>query len=309
VRWGVLTLSVLAAWGSPASSQAQDPLPASGVRVGATVQPNPVGVGEPVTLTVRVQVAAGVVVRFPGAMDSTDRVEPLDPVVVRETTMADQRELTATYRFVAWRTGAVPIPLAPIEIDRAGRVQRLGLGDPRVEVRSVLPADSAARVPQPARDILRPPADWWWLAWLAAVLLAVALLLWWAWRRRRRDRPRPASPARDALAACDALQALALCASGEPGRHAIAAAAILRTYLERREPAAAAGLTTRELHAVLLHDAAVPDFRVTAVLDAVDRIQFAGADVTAATALGLGEEVRAIITEVQRVTREREAAR
>ncbi len=299
-------LSAFAAGFLVVLAQGGPSLPPSGVRLGIALGPEIAAVGEPVTMTVRVQVPAGARVTFPAAVDSTGSIEPLDPVLVRDSVTGNVRAYTATYRFVAWETGRVVIPVAPLIIETGTRVQTLRLGDPVLTVRSVLPADSALHVPQPARDIIALPSArwaWWWLL-LAAAVIAVGGG-WWLQRRSRTARAPDPAPATAAETAFAALEALALPALGEAGRHAAAAAAILRTYLAAREPDVGLGLTTDELRVALREQTAVPEYRVIALLDAVDRMQFAGGTIDPAMAAALAREAREIIAEVQRADEHR----
>jgi hypothetical protein len=283
-------------------TQGPAPLPPSGVRSGVSLAPAPIMVGAPVTMTVRIQVGADTRVIFPPTVDSSSVIEPLDPVLVRDTLMGAVREFTATYRLVAWQTGRHVIPIAPVRLETGARVQQLALGDPVLVVESVLPADTTLRVPRGARDILALPSGrwaWWWL------LLAFALVVvgggWWLQRRSRGRAPVEVAPIRAAESAFAALHALDLPAIGEAGRHAVVAAAILRTYLAERDPRAGRGLTTAELALVLREQTAVPEYRVTAVLHAVDAMQFAPTMVESARAVAYALEARAIIDEVARL--------
>jgi hypothetical protein len=282
--------------------QGQPPLPASGVRSGVALSPDVVLVGAPVVMTVRVQVAPTTRVIFPPTVDSSAVIEPLDPVLVRDTVVDGRREYTAVYRLIAWQTGRHVIPIAPLRIEFGTRTQTLALGDPVLNVQSVLPSDTALRVPRPARDIIALPAArwaWWWLLLGFAVLVLAGG--WWLQRRAGQGPPPDIAPIRTAVAAFDALDALGLPASGEPGRHAAAAAGILRQYLAAREPRAALGHTTAELSRVLREQTAVPEYRVTALLDAIDALQFAQQPVDTTRARALAAEARAIVDEVARV--------
>ncbi len=271
-------------------------LPASGVRVGASVSPASVRVGEPVVLTVRLQVAAGARVRFPDAVDSTERAEPLDPVIVVDTLRGEVREYTARYRFVAWRVGPLRIPLAPVMIERDGRQQQLDVGPPPLEVVTVLPVDTTLRTPRPARGIFTKQATPWWL-WGLGLSVPMLLAAAWAWRRwsqQRADTAPVLSPEQEARAAFEALEALGLPAMGEPTRHAIAAAAILRAYLAATRVGDDGGLTASELVAALAPQDDDPDARVRALLERLDAVQFAGEQLGAEQAIALAAEAQAL---------------
>ena len=84
---------------------------------------------------------------------------------------------------------------------------------PTLFVRSVLPADSALRVPKPARPLLdvRAPHPWWWWALAALAALALIGLGIWCWMRRRRGDAAPTGdPFADAKAAFARMERLRL---------------------------------------------------------------------------------------------------
>jgi hypothetical protein len=272
----------------------------TGVRLGVTVSPTSVRIGQPATLTVRVQAPAGTKITFPPAVDSTANVEPLDPVSVREETRNGFVDATATYRFLTWQVGDAPIPVSPIRLERDGAVQELTIGDPMVSVVSVLPADTALRVPKPARDIsLLQIRRWpWWL--LIALGFAVASLGGWLLERRTKRPPPPIEPFVDAQRAFGRLGALDLIGAGEPAKYVGASADILRTFLAARDANAAPGRTTSELLIALRKDARVPASRIAAMLASADSIKFAGGVIDAATAEALGAEASAIVLEIHR---------
>jgi hypothetical protein len=289
--------------------QGTAPLPASGVRLGVTVQPAVALVGAPVTMTVRVQVAPTTRVIFPATVDSTGPIEPLDPVLLRDSIVAGVREYTAVYRLLAWQVGRLVIPITPLRVEFGTRTQTLTLGGPVVTVQSVLPADTTLHTPRSARDILALPGGrwaWWWVL-LSAAVLAVSGG-WWLQRRSRRSRPPAVAPIIAADRAFAALDALALPAIGEAGRHMIVAAAILRTYLAACDPAWSASLTTAELARALTSRTDVPGEAVVALLSAVDAMQYAGGDIDAVVASALAREARSLIETIDRAPRAAEGA-
>src|SRR4029078_6553293 len=107
--------------------------------------------------------------------------------------------------------GRRPSRLGDVVVQSDDGDRRGALDLPVLFVRSVLPADSALRVPKPVRDLLavrsalpshkrvrcvravRPPIPWWWWALAALAALLIGLGIWW-WRRRRR---RAAGPTGD----------------------------------------------------------------------------------------------------------------
>jgi hypothetical protein len=272
----------------------------SGVRAGLLVRPDTVRVGEPATLVVRVEAPVGTMFAFPPAVDSTARVEPVDPVQVREERRGDVIEAVATYRFLAWETGDVVIPIATVRLRMPDRTQDLSLGEPHIFVRSVLPADSAQRVPKPARAFLFLP-NRVWLLWvlIGAGFLVAGLVGWLLHRRSHRVVP-PLEPYADAQRAFGRLAALDLVGAGEPARHVTASADIVREYLAARDPRAGMALTTTELLAVVRADGSVPEFRLAALLAAADSLKFEHATIEAATARALASEAQALVAEIHR---------
>ncbi|HYV96926.1 MAG TPA: hypothetical protein VE967_05690 [Gemmatimonadaceae bacterium] len=269
-----------------------------GVRAAFTIEPETVRVGDPATLKVRITAPAGTRVTFPAAVDSTSGVEPLDPVVVSEETKNGILESTGAYRILAWEVGLPAISLGAIRVEQNGAVQELQLGDPRVFVVSVLPADTALRVPKPSRDIfVILPANWpFWLLIIAGFTVAVIVGVWL--QRRSRRTPPPPEPYIRAQRAFGRLTSLDLIGAGEPAKHVAASADIVRDFLASRDNPAAPGLTTAELVNVLEQDKAVPVHRVSDLLGVADAIKFAARPVDAPAAEGLGAEAMAIVTEV-----------
>jgi hypothetical protein len=276
----------------PPRAAARGELP---VQVGTEVRPDTVTVGDPFVVTVRVRAPRGATIEFPAGPDSGGTVEALDP---RQVTPADDTtatEATAAWRMAAWDVDDQPIGLPDVVVRLDGRTRSVSLGSLRVHVASVLPADSAQRVPKPARPLFEFGLPWWY--WLIAALLAAGLigLLWWLWRRRRRREPIPADPYADAEEAFRRLEALGLIAAGERGRHVSIAVEVLREYLARTIPEAEASLTTTELLVALRSQHLAPSSRLAAVLSEADLIKFARRTVTAERARELGLEARAIV--------------
>jgi hypothetical protein len=178
---------------------------------------------------------------------------------------------------------------------------------PPIYVRTVLPRDTALRVPKPAQDILKAPFLWW--PWLLALLALIGLLWWLIWWLRRR-RPAPAiedasTAAERALARIETLQ---LIEAGEAGRYVALHTDVLRDYLAARVEGAERSLTSGELLAALRGKDKLPLARMTALLSDADAIKFARRSVSGERAREVGREVRAVITATERaVTPEPEA--
>ena len=286
------------------------------VQAGVTVTPDTVAVGDPFVVQVRVAAPAGATVEFPAGPDSAGAVALLDP---RRDQAARGRDggvdVTATYRVAAWDVGPLPLGLGDAVVRAGGAERRVPLGGARVVVRSVLPADSARRVPKPVRAPV-PDAGLWWLplALLALAALAIIALLAWLARRwwlgRRRAVPGDLAYA-TAVAALDRLERLRLVEAGEGGRHVALASDIARDYLAARLPAADRSLTSGELAAALAGSADVPRERLNALLAVADLVKFAGVALRADDAAERGREARRVVDDTEQAVRarlEREAA-
>ena len=273
---------------------------ADAIRVGVSVEPVAVVVGQPVTVRIRMIAPAGSRFTFPRAIDSTGAIEPLDPVVVHDTTSGGTVETVATYRLLAWDVGATRIPLGPVRVERGGRAQDVAIADARVDVVSVLPADTSLHTPRPAREVVFTPSSRWVLWVLMLAGFAIVVLVGWALQRRSRHPPKPIEPFADAQRAFRELAALDLIGAGESAKHVASSADIVRAFLAARNGHAALGLTSEELARVLDADPAVPASRVHALLVATDSVKFAGGTLTATAAEALGAEAVAVVAEVQR---------
>ena len=268
------------------------------VQAGATVDHDTVTVGDVVRLIVRVRAPLGATVNFPAAVDSLGPIQALEPPSVRDGADSSAVDRVATYRLAAWDIGSQPMRLGDVLVQTDDGERRVALTLPTLFVRSVLPADSALRVPKPARPLLdvRPPIPWWW--WLLAALAAIAIGLgiWW-WRRRGRDQAETGDPYADAEAGFARVERLRLPEVGEPGRHAALMADVARRYLAQRHSDASLANTSGELLAAVRGIPTVPFDRLQRVLNEVDHVKFAAAPLTPARAKELGDESRAIVRE------------
>jgi hypothetical protein len=295
----------------PAQSMSAQSAPAGAprVRLGTAVAPDTVTVGDPFVVTVRIQAPPGAQVTFPAAPDSGAGVELLDPR--RDRGAADSGEVTATYRMAAWDVGTLPLRIGDVLVRVDGVERRVPLSALGVHVRSVLPADSALRVPKPAREPIADPGLWWlrWLLLALALLALIALLIWLArrWWRRRRVAGTPDAAYATAVAAFERLDRMKLIAAGEPGRHVALAEEILRDYLAARLPEATPSRTSSELRVALATRVEVPHARLAALLDTTDLVKFAAWPIAAAPAAHAAGEARGVVDDVERAIREREA--
>jgi hypothetical protein len=219
---------------------------------------------------------------------------------------------TAIYRLAAWDVGDQPLRIGDAVVVTGGAERRVPLGPLQVHVRSVLPQDTALRVPKPARPPLADLGPWWlrWLPWLLAAVALLTLLLWWL-RRRRRAKPVPAAGDRayaEALAAFARLEHMGLVEAGERGRFVALAVDVLRDYLAARLPAAPTSLTTSELLAAVRDRGEVPRERLATLLAGADLVKFAAAPVGDADARRAAAESRAVVEHVEQAVQQREAA-
>jgi hypothetical protein len=238
-------------------------------------------------------------------MDSAASVQSLDPVVVRTSADTTATEQYADYRVAAWDIGAQPIRLAEILVRVNGVERRINVSG-NVFVKTVLPADSAQRVPKPPRPLFEFSAFPWWLwALIAAAIVAIGLLIWW-WIRRRRRRPKPVvviDPFAHAESEFQRIEALGLIDAGERGRYVTLMVEVLRDYLAARHQQASLSLTSTELHRAVREVATIPQDRLLRLLTDADLIKFARRPVSSERAREIGREARAI------VAKEHEAAR
>jgi hypothetical protein len=281
---------------APASAHAQAATRIP-VQAGATLDRDSVTVGDVVRLTVRVRGPRNATINFPAAVDSLGPVQSLEPPVVRNgADTLDAADRIAVYRLSPWDVGNLQIRLGDVLVQTDDDERRVTLPLPTLFVRSVLPADTALRIPKPARPLLEPrlPAPWWWWA-LAAAVVALGVWLWWWLRRRRGALAMTGDPFADAEAAFDRLERLRLVDAGEPGRHAALMTDVARRYLAARFPQASLANTSRELQDALRGIPTVPHDRLGRLLAGVDPIKFAAAPVSATDARTLGAEARAIV--------------
>jgi hypothetical protein len=281
--------------------------PISAPVVSARMTPDTVGVGEAVTIELRVRAPLGSEIRFPAVPDSSEHVEPLDPRMVRDASTSALIDRTAVYRLIAWDTGSRVLAFGDITVERNGAERRYRVTLPRLRVRSVLPTDSVSRQPRRARDLLMIPLWWWRLAVGGVVVLALLWFSWRAWRRRRASRldagPDAAAAAQERFAHADAL---GLLDAGELGRHALAHVGVMREYLAARFPAADRSRTGHELVAALTGaDFPILPERVRDLLLRSEPIAFARAAVTPVEAREIAAEARAIVKDVETAVRSR----
>lgn len=270
------------------------------IRVLVTVQPDTATVGDPITVTARIWAPIGTVTEFPAVVGAGDAIEALDPRVTAVRNTGRELVSEATYRLVGWKIGSFPLPLGEAVVTRDGTGLKIVLDTRYVVVRSTLPADSAKRVPRPARAMWEFATPWWeglapWIAGLIFVLLA-----WLVWRRRQRRRRREREhaapdPLAAAEAAFDRLDRHGFAAGGEPGRHVALAAETLRDYLAAMYDDAPTSFTSSEVVALLRVRRGVPGDRLGALLHDADLVKFARRACTADDAVAFAGHARALV--------------
>lgn len=267
--------------------------------VSVEVRPDTVAVGQPFTVRLRVRAVPGATIRFPAVPDSAGGIEAVDPRAIEDHSTSALLDRTAVYRLVAWEPGRRAVPLGDLRWEQSRGAELLGTGGVQVFVTSVLPADTAQRVPRDARAPFDPPRAWW--RW-ALGALAVLAILWLSARalRRRRATTRPLDAFVDAEAAFAAIDELALDEAGEPGHAVLAYGEVMREYLTRRFPAATIGLTTTE-YVRALADNALPILpeEVQRVLEQADAVKFAGVAVSVDGVRAVARAARGVVRDVQ----------
>ena len=270
-------------------------------RAGVALSADTVTVGSPFVVQLRVRAPLDAVVEFPPGPDTTGVVQPLDPpriVSAEDSTALDQ---TVSYRLAAWDVGAREVALGRVMVRSGNDVRELVLDPVEVYVATVLPADSAERVPKPARPPITFPRPWW-IPWLIALVAAaiIGLLAWWYIRRRRGagSVAPPINPLADAEQRFRQVDSLGLPEAGEPGLHAALTQEILREYLGRRIPEAPESLTSAELIQALGARPGMPLDRLDPLLREGDLIKFAARSVTPARAREIGRECEALVRAV-----------
>jgi hypothetical protein len=221
-----------------------------------------------------------------------------DPRTIVTTDSLEALDQTAAYRLAAWDVGSQPIVIGNVAVvlDGASDARPVPVSQLRVFVRSVLPADSALRVPKPPRPIWEVRAFPWWI--LAAILAAIAVgyLLWWWLKRRRRPVSAGAiDPYVRAQKEFARLESMGLVDAGERTRFVALAVEVLRDYLAARQPEATLALTSRELVHVLRRNPNIPHERLARALHEADLAKFARFGLSEDRARALARDAREIV--------------
>jgi hypothetical protein len=297
-RW-LLLLALVHAASSTSQAQASR-IP---VQLGTRISPDTVTVGQRFIAVIRVRAPRGASIEFPSEADSQVTKDPLATQMIGKPavdTLPDSSALlvSAAYRLAAWDTGPQQLGIGNIVVRLGADTGYVSLAGRTVFVRSVLPEDSALRIPRPPRAAIAiEPFDWIPLA-IAAAVIAVAALLWrlWIWYRRRRSAP--LSPFEAARREFDRIESLRLVETGESARHAALMSDVMREYLAARVPGIERSHTSSELlaHAVGIHGVAP---RLGELLWRTDLIKFANDPVSPEDAAKLGASSRETVNAVE----------
>ena len=295
----LLAAALLFAVPLPATNAQQTP----SVRYGVTKSKDTVTVGEPFQIRVRVRAPADADVRFPENPDTAGTVQGRDPRTIEVVDTVQTLDLVAIYRVAAWDVGRQSVTFDDIVLTYQGTDRNVPIEGVSVFVRSVLPADSALRVPKPARPLFEVrPFPWWLLALLAAIA-AVALGVWWWMRRRRRPKPPVIiDPYARALREFNRVEAMGLVGAGERTRYVALVIEVMRDYIAARYPEASLALTSRELVQVLRRHPSVPIELLARVLHETDLAKFAGWTLNEQRARELAREARTIVEHEHRAS-------
>ncbi|MEX2111467.1 MAG: hypothetical protein WD802_12745 [Gemmatimonadaceae bacterium] len=269
------------------------------VKMGFSVTPDTVVVGQPFNLLVKVHAARGVRFEFPDGPDTTTEggVRPIELRGERVVTMVADTAV-ALYRLIAWDVGAQPLRIAEVRVSYGGVERRPSLGAASVFVRSVLPMDEAARIPKPARPLIEMPVfNWWpWIALAVAALLSA--LLWWAWWRYRNRPILPVDPYVRAQREFANVEARELVESGEAPEHLARMVDVTREYLAARVPGVRRSDTTSELLRTMQPRDGV-EAELPALLERADLAKFARAPVERDESVQGGKSAREIVDHVE----------
>ncbi|HKW48352.1 MAG TPA: DUF4381 family protein [Gemmatimonadaceae bacterium] len=306
----LLSLLVAIAFGAPwAQALAQATGAPIAVQAAVGIEPDTVRIGDPFLVQIGVRAPLGATITFPQAPDSTGSVQGLDPVRVEMRPDSGGVVQWGYYRVAAWDIGDQSITLGDVVVTLGGRTRRIAITGHKVFVESVLPADSALRVPKPARALYEFGTPVWWLWAALAALALLLLLLWWWLRRRKRERPVVVvDPFARAEREFARIERLGLVDAGERGRYVALVVEVLRDYLAARYATASLSLTSTELLTTMRGERAVPNERLVRALNEADLIKFARRAVTNERARELGREARAIVAHEHAATRPAPAA-
>jgi hypothetical protein len=284
----------------PASGlQAQFP-----VDVRVNIEKDSVRVGDPFRVFLNVTAPLGSTIEFPAALDSTGTVQSIDPRAVFSQPDSANFSQNAVYRVAAWDIGRQPIRLGDVVVRSGSQVRTIPIVGRSIFVVSVLPADSASRIPKPARALFEDPFIPWWVWALLAAIAALLLGFWWWWRRRKRAGAvaEVVDPYVRAQRDFDRIERLGLVEAGERSRYVALVVDVLREYIADRVAGAPLALTSTELLAATRQARTLPHDRLMRILNEADLIKFARRPVSVERARDLGREAQALVEHEHRAS-------
>ncbi len=280
------------------------------VQMGYRISPDTVLIGQPFKLFIKVHAPAGVRFEFPAGPDTATQ-NGLRPIELRGeklvTMLADTA--VALYTLVAWDVGVQPLRFPDVRVTLEGQERRPSLATASVFVKSVLPADTALRVPRPARLLIVLPVFNWllWLLLLAAAIVGV--FLWWAWRRYRNRPKAPVDPYAHAQREFARIEQQRLLEEGRYGDYYAAMVDVAREYLAARVPGVRRSDTSSELLRTMQPRDGV-EAGLPRLLERGDLVKFARADVPVDEARQAGLGLRSVVDHVEaRINPESEVAK
>lgn len=262
-----------------------------------TLEVDTVRVGDPFRVFVSIRAPKGATIDFPTAFDSSGVVQSIDPRAVFAQNDSLGFRQNAVYRVAAWDVGRQPIRLPDITVHLGGNSRIITMPGYAIFVGSVLPADSAQRVPKPARALFEKSMIPWWFWALIVAALALLFGLWWWWRRRRGVQPAevPVDPYVRAQRDFQRIDGLGLVEAGERSRYVALVVDVLREYLADRFTNAPLALTSTELLSATQQAATLPHDRLMRILNEADLVKFAKRPVSVDRARDIGHESRALV--------------
>lgn len=266
------------------------------VDVRVNIEKDSVRIGDPFRIFVNVSAPRGATIEFPGTLDSSGTVQSIDPRAIFSQPDSAGFSQNAVYRVAAWDLGRQPIAMTDIVVRVGDRTRTIPIVGRAIFVVSVLPADSAARIPKPARALFEDPFIPWWFWALIAAIAALLLGIWWWWRRRKRavasEIVDPYERARRDFAR---IEALGLVEAGERSRYVALVVDVLREYVAERVAGAPLSLTSTELLGVTQHARTLPHERLMRILNEADLVKFARRPVSVERARDMSRETQAIV--------------
>lgn len=286
----LLALGLLAAIARPAAAQFT-------VDVRVNIEKDSVRVGDPFRVFINVRAPRGASIEFPEALDSTSTVQSIDPRAIFAQPDSTGFSQNAVYRVAAWDVGRQPIKLSDVVVRVGDRTRSIPIIGRSIFVVSVLPADSASRVPKPARALFDDAFIPWWFWAILAAIAAILFGLWWWWRRRKRagEIHEIVDPYVRARRDFERIERLGLVEAGERSRYVALVVDVLREYIADRVTGAPLALTSTELLAATQHISTLPHDRLLRVLNEADLIKFARRVVSVDRARDIGREAQALV--------------